>query len=834
MMGRITPLRMMATLVVAVMLLAAGIASTPVFAAPAQADPISDNFDAMIAGAKAAMLIDPHQAIAKAQAARVVANRISPAQRAAAIATTQWLQGEAYLRLDDAARAGPLIKQALSAVANARVPGKLNGDILLSLGGYHTAIADVAKALDDYQRAHNIFRDIGETRSRAVALLSIAYLYQEAKDYPNALKYYDQARDVYRGDPNLLLTIYNNRGNALKEIGRYAEAEAQFREALTLARTLGSPNQVARVLRNIARSQIMSGRTAEAEKTIAQGFALGRLGGQASTASEQFWGIAAQAALQRGELEKARVLIERSFALGEDGNTLGTREGHETAYNIYRKLGDDKNALVHLEALKKLDDKTSQLAASTNTALAAARFDFANQELKITKLQRDEAKRTAEFERSRARTQLFIFVGASVVSVVIVAMLGFGLVTIRRSRNEVRAANVDLADTNSALAKALAAKTEFLATTSHEIRTPLNGILGMTQVMLADRALGETIRDRIGVVHSAGVTMRALVDDILDVAKMETGNLTIEQAPFDLRATLTDLSRMWQEQAQAKGLAFSLDLAECPQWITGDAARLRQVAFNLLSNALKFTDTGMVTLRAGESAGPDGALLTIAISDTGIGIPADKQELIFESFRQADGGTTRKFGGTGLGLSICRNLARAMNGDVTVDSAEGQGATFTLTLPLLRAAAPQEQVVAVEVNGNALLIVDRNPITRAMLRAILAPRAGSVEFAGSLDEASGRVSAGGVVLVLVDDATAKASEDLGAELTALARNAKSAGAETVMLWTGLDDAQREELGATGVGRIIAKPIAGPALAAALYPVKTCDDIAPNHLATQAA
>ncbi len=833
MMGRTTSLRVMTALVAAAML-ASGLVARPVVAATSAPDPISSKFETMIADAKATMLIDPHQTIIKAQAAQAVAGQISPAQRAAAIATAQWLQGEAYLRLDDTAHGGALIKQALSAVSKGRSPSKLNGDILLSLGGYHTAIADVADALDDYQRAHNIFRDIGDTRSRAVALLSIAYLYQEAKDYTNALKYYDQARDVFRGDPKLLLTIYNNRGNALKEVKRYGEAEAQFREALALARTLGSASQVAVVLRNIARSQIMSGHTAEAEKTIAQGFALGRLGGQGAAATEQFWGIAAQAALQRGALEKARTLIERSFALGADGNTLGTREGHETAYNVYRRLGDQKNALVHLEALKKLDDKTSQLAASMNTALAAARFDFANQELKITKLQRDEERRKAEFERSRAQTQLFIFVGASVVSVVIVTMLGFGLVTIRRSRNEVRAANVDLANTNSALAKALAAKTEFLATTSHEIRTPLNGILGMTQVMLADRGLGETIRDRIGVVHSAGVTMRALVDDILDVAKMETGNLTLEEAPFDLRATLTDLSRMWQEQAQAKGLVFELDLGACPQWIAGDSARLRQVAFNLLSNALKFTDTGSVTLRAGEAAGPDGPMLTIAVADTGIGVASDKHELIFESFRQADGGTTRKFGGTGLGLAICRNLARAMKGDVTVTSVEGQGATFTLALPLLRVEAPREQAAVAESGERALLIVDRNPISRAMLRAILAPRAGSVEFAGSLDEASDRVAAGGIALVLVDDATAKTSEDVDTALAMLVRAAAQAGAGTAILWAGLDDARHAELAAIGVARIIAKPIAGPALAATLYPAKTCDDKAPNHLATQAA
>src|SRR3569623_1711299 len=385
------------------------------------------------------------------------------------------------------------------------------------------------------------------------------------------------------------MAIYNDRGNALKEGGRYDEANAQFSEARTLARKMNNPAVVARVLSNIARTQILSGHLDAAEKTIAQGFALGRGGGEAAAATEQLWGIAARVAFQRGDLQKARALIERSFLHGDDASLSVRREDHEWAYDIYSKLGDEKNALFHLETFKKFDDKTSQLAASANTALAAARFDFANQELKIAKLQRDEANRTVEFERSRARTQLYIFIGLGVVTVVIVTMLGFGLVTIRKSRNEVRAANIDLGHTNTALAKALAAKTEILATTSHEIRTPLNGILGMTPVLLADRSLGDTLRDRIGVVHGAGITMRALVDDILDVAKMETGNLTIEQAAFDLRATLPDLSRMWQEQAQAKGIAFVLDLADCPEWIEGDAARLRQVAYNLLSNALKFT-----------------------------------------------------------------------------------------------------------------------------------------------------------------------------------------------------------------------------------------------------
>ncbi len=832
-MGRIASSRILGALLAALMLVV-GVVATP--GAPAAAAPNvpAATFDDMIADAKAAMLADPRQAIVKAQAAYAVAVRLPAPQRAAAVATTQWLQGEAYLRLDDTAHAGPLIRQALAAVSDGRSPTKLSGDILISLGGYHRAVVDVAAALADYQRAHNIFRDVGETRSRAIALLSIAGLYQDSKDYENALKYYGQALDVYQGDPQFRLSIFNNRGIVLTELRRFKEADSAFVEALKLARAKKSPVLELPVLRNMARSELAAGNLPAADATIAEGFRVAR-SVQGGPLAMQMWDIAAKAALLHHRLGEAREMIERSFAGVDPRNTtINYAEAHETAFQIYRQLGDEAKALVNLEALKRLDDKATTLATSTNTALMAARFDFANQELKIAKLQRDEERRKADFERSRARTQLYIFIGLGVVTVVIVTMLGFGLFTIRKSRNEVRAANIDLGRTNSALAKALAAKTEFLATTSHEIRTPLNGILGMTQVMLADRTLGEALRDRIGVVHGAGITMRALVDDILDVAKMETGNLTIEQTRFDLRATLTDLSRMWQEQAQVKGIAFALDLADCPQWIEGDAARLRQVAFNLLSNAIKFTETGTVTLRAAEVVGSDGSMLRIDIVDTGIGIAGDKHELIFESFRQADGGTTRKFGGTGLGLSICRNLARAMHGDVTVDSVEGQGATFTFILPLIRAGAPEELVVEDQAETSALLIVDRNPITRAMLRTMLEPRAGAVLFAASVDEAVERVAAGGIALVLADDGTVKVADDVDAALAALVRAADEAGATTALLWAGLDDEQRDKLAATGLSLIVAKPIAGPALAALLYPGGRCDDTAPKHLATHAA
>jgi len=767
-----------------------------------------DRFDALVASAKAAMMVDPSQAIEKAKIAQQAVGVLPSDRRAIGGATAQWLQGEAFLRLGDVAHARLLIDQAFASAKAAGPATKLTGDILLSRGGLHTATAQVAAALSDYQQAHNLFRDLGETRSRAIALLSIALLYQEAGDYRTALRYYDQARDIYSADPQLLLSIFNNRGNALKELGRFGEAEQQFREAFTLAKTMHSPTFEARVLSNIARSQLRANQLDAADRSISQGFAYRRFS-DAAGEIEQFWALAAQAALQRGDATRAATLIVRGFS----GVALLDREAHETAYQAFKRIGDDKQALSHLEALKHLDDQTSTLAASTNTALAAARFDFANQELRIAKLRNEDLARKNAFERARAQTQRMIFIGAAVVTLIIVVLLAIGLFVIRRSRDEVRAANVDLAASNIALAKALAAKTEFLATTSHEIRTPLNGILGMTQVMLADGKLGGMLRDRIGIVHSAGVTMRALVDDILDVAKMETGNLSVEQVPFDLKEMLRDVCRLWQEQARDKGLNFVLDLDSAPRGIEGDAARLRQIVFNLLSNAIKFTEAG--TIRLGVSTLSDGVgeRMRIAVSDNGIGIPADKFGLIFESFRQVDAGTTRRFGGTGLGLSICRNLARAMGGDVSVESVEGEGSTFTIDLPLVRAAAA-DHVAKTESDG--LLIVDRNPITRAMLRTVLAAHAGEVSFAASSAEAVARIADGGVAQVLIDDATIKASDDIQAALTEIGLAARQSLAYTTLLWSAPDADAYSRAEHAGIDKVVAKPIAGARLAEILY------------------
>ena len=722
-----------------------------------------------------------------------------------------WLNGEALLRLNEVKQAAEKVDLGLKIVGRTGKPLALRGDLLLSHGWIAALNANVAQALTDYQLAHNIFRALGEARRQAIALQQIASLYRQAGDLEEALHYDTQSFEVYHGDPGLDISNFNNRGNALHKLGRYAEADIQFRRALKSAESLGGSLLVVRIIGNIARNQLYAGHIGDSERTVRRGLALASKG-DASGWRPQLLAIAAEAAFEQGHVTRAEALINESFAGVDLSNTSQTfGEAHETAYKIFSKLKRYDLALRHLEALKRIDESNASLTASASTALLAARFDYANQNLKIANLKAEDARRKFEFEQARGQLLRWIVLGIVVVALVGATGLILGIITLRRSRNEVRAANIELAASNDALEHALAAKTEFLATTSHEIRTPLNGILGMTQVMLTDRTLAPDVRDRLGIVHGAGKTMKALVDDILDVAKMETGNMTIEAAPVDLPATLRDVSRLWEAQARAKGIDFTLECGDCPEMIESDAARLRQIAFNLLSNALKFTEAGAIELRA---AWDGEEHFTISVSDTGIGIPADKIEMIFESFRQVDAGVTRKYGGTGLGLAICRNLARAMGGDISVESALGRGSRFAVRLPYVPAVAADTAEVA---PATGALIVDGNPIVRAMLRTLVEPCVQGASGAATLEEAEAAIAAGAPRLVLIDEAVVRAADEPFAAIAALVAAARERGAEVKLLWTSASLDEREALLRIGVADVIAKPIAGEALLGRLFP-----------------
>lgn len=797
--------------------------------APAAAAQLPADLQAAFDAAKKTVVTDSAESLRQLAKAEAAARRLAdPQQRAIGLATAYWLAGEAHLRDQREEAAARLLAKGLALVSGMPQAAKLRADLLMSQGVLFRQRQQAVEALDSFQRAYRIFAQLGERRSQSVALQNIAALYQSANDGVRAEAYYRQAGEVYKGDPLLSLSLHNNRGAMFFVLGRHEDAAHQFEAAIGLARKLDEPALEARAQVNLARAQITLGRVGAAERALSRGFALSRQT-DSPMLQRHLLGTSALLESRRGNYAKALRLIRQAF---DDVDVATTspefRNLHFYARDIFTHMGDTRAALQHVEALRRLDDEAAKVATTTGAALMAARFNYAEQQARIQQLKAEEAERTARYQRT-----LFKSIGGATLA--IIAMLIWGLIAIRRSRNEVRAANVVLGDTNVALEKALKAKTEFLATTSHEIRTPLNGILGMTQVMLSDASMAPEMRERVGIVHGAGMTMRSLVDDILDLAKMETGNLSVDPQPMDLCAALREVTRLWEEQARAKGLLFRLERSHAPQWIVSDAGRLRQILFNLLSNAVKFTAAGAITVRASDEGEGADRRLRLCVHDTGIGIPADKLEEIFESFRQADAGTTRRYGGTGLGLTICRRLAQALGGDVTVESTLGSGSRFILDLPLVLAQAPEATNTGACAGDGVMLVLDRNPIARSMLRSLFEARVGALRFAGDLDEALAICAEGGVAQLVVDEAALRASpEPLSETLRKLVAAAPHSA--SVVLWARPDPALVSEVRSAGIGKVIEKPVGGAALVEALLgaPGEICDTAARQPLVSRAA
>jgi signal transduction histidine kinase len=252
------------------------------------------------------------------------------------------------------------------------------------------------------------------------------------------------------------------------------------------------------------------------------------------------------------------------------------------------------------------------------------------------------------------------------------------------------------------------AKSVFLANISHEIRTPLNGVLGMAQV-IAMGELNPAQRERVEVVRRSGESLLSLLNDVLDLSKIEAGELTLESIDFDPVTLVRAVVAQNQALATDKGLAIKVDWQRVDGLYQGDPNRIRQIVQNLISNAIKFTESGSVAITVKARADDEG--LIIEVRDTGIGVPEDKINALFQKFRQVDESTTRRFGGTGLGLSICRQLAQAMGGDVLVKSRQGSGSIFEVVLPLRRS-------VGLPAQGEASAVPYRPP--ELVLRALAA------------------------------------------------------------------------------------------------------------------
>ncbi len=369
--------------------------------------------------------------------------------------------------------------------------------------------------------------------------------------------------------------------------------------------------------------------------------------------------------------------------------------------------------------------------------------------------------------------------------------------------------SVELARKNEVLTRALDVRRDFLANMSHEIRTPLNGVLGMVS-LLQETSLDSEQRSMLSTVRESGHGLLTIINDILDLSKLDAGQLSVEHLPFGLEETLRGVIDLLRAGGQARSIDLAYVLDGVPDAIETDPSRLRQILLNLVGNAVKFTSEGYVHIVARW----DDGRLAVEVRDTGCGIPADRLDAIFDAFQQADASTSRHHGGTGLGLTISRRLVALLGGELRVESTVGVGTVFSFEIEAPRAELPEvlaSESHAPALEGTRVLLVDDNAVNLAVARAMLANLGCEVVTADSGAQALEHAAERAFELVLMD---CQMPEMDGFEAT---RRLRARGLEIPIfaLTAGVTEEERHRCRACGMDGVLMKPIERSELRAAV-------------------
>lgn len=612
-------------------------------------------------------------------------------------------------------------------------------------------LGDFGKAIEYYGLAHEVYIAANKPESQAIALGQIANVYLRADQYDQVLLYASRSLDLKSKRSASNMANLTNLGIALVGLDRLEQARGEFIKALEISREGKFPSHECYILAKLALLEIQRGDNEAAYLRIEEALVLSRSENMGDALNDV---LVARAELEllAGDLDAAKSTIETMFTnvdLLQTANIWLHR--HEAGYKVYEALGEIDLAFAHHKAFKRLDDEAKNLAADANNAILSAEFEFSQKELEIERLHANQLESDAALV-SAGRQQARI-IGAAVSTAVLSALsfLGWAYFSARKTaritrtlNSELSAKNKELLSSNANLEKANHAKMEFLATTSHEVRTPLNAIIGLTDVILRAEHFYDKHRDYLEVINTSGKNLLQILDDILDVSRLEAGRMQVNLRPLNIAGCLLDVAELWRNAAEEKGLSYKIDIEQDIGSYLCDEKLLRQMLSNLLSNAIKFTHEGGIALSLYKSTEKG---LTFVVRDTGVGIDPENKKQIFDAFHQADSRSQRSFGGTGLGLAICKNIAAELGGEITVRSRAGKGSTFLVALPLEKSdkatdavsgnvdAAPKASEHDNELSVLRILIAEDNTANALVMCAMLEGQVADIEVVLNGEEA---------------------------------------------------------------------------------------------------
>ena len=527
-----------------------------------------------------------------------------------------------------------------------------------NIGMMYRKLGDYEKALDYLQKTLAIEKELEMPRQIIESFIQIGIIYEETGKYEKAIKNYQKGLKIAKQlkDKKKIASCLNNIGVVYYDMRNYNLALDYYFESLEIKREIGDKHGISVTTINIAE--------------VFLDLSKPNLKSTPDRPVKYF-----------GTFNNIISILMESVSIAEETrNYQDISNTYSALINVRSEYGQYKEAVHYQEKLIAFTDSLFTIDKNRDIVKLQAKIDTEQKEQEIAIM---DAKNVAQISQLKTQNiRRYIFMGGGISLVLIILGLINRLIFIRKTQKELQAKNLHIQHEKNKAEQSEKVKEQFLANMSHEIRTPMNSILGMTNI-LRKNDHNKTQEKYLDAIAQSSENLMVILNDILDLSKLEAGKIELESKLFNLNDELKIVEDILKYRAREKGITLKCKVQDgVPGWIIGDPTRLNQVLINLIGNAIKFTEKGAVTgsVRVKEQDQQQ-AVLEFDIIDSGIGIPSDRLDAIFQSFTQADGNTTRHYGGTGLGLTISKQLVELQNGKIQVESQVGKGSIFKFEIP---------------------------------------------------------------------------------------------------------------------------------------------------------